>query len=268
MSPWRGHLNAEVYDSFVREHRIYQELNRHLVELAQVTCARRVLDLGCGAGATALACLAVLGARAELVGVDASPAMVEMARRRVRDPRARFVVAPGAALGRAVRGSFDRAVSNAAYWQIGARGEMLDALGLLLEPGGRFVFNVPAERVAGESGSLHPFQAALARAIESGSGRPFPQTVERLEPSTLERRLEDAGLVLAGRDRLVYRGRQGELMDLMEIPAMIEPLTPGWSDAERERLLRKVARTADRDEVVEVPWIYFVVERPPSSASP
>ena len=44
--PWDGWHNAEVYDRFVRERSIYAQLNRVLVDLAQVETGRRVLDLG------------------------------------------------------------------------------------------------------------------------------------------------------------------------------------------------------------------------------
>lgn len=261
-NPWAGRLNAEIYDAFVRDNRIYAELNRALVDRAELAGARRVLDLGCGAGATALAALAVLPARSEIVGVDASESMVEVARSQVLDPRARFVVAPAAALESVVSGPFDRALSNAAYWQIGARARMLESLGVLLAPGALFVFNVPAERVEGEETSPHPFQAALARAIESAEGEAFPAaTVDRLSPDILSQRLDAAGFDLVGSDRLVYRGRQGELMDLMEIPAMIRPLTPGWSNEERERVALRARRAADPDDEVDVPWIYFVARR-------
>jgi trans-aconitate methyltransferase len=260
-SPWTSWLNAEVYHRFVREHSIYGELNRRLVELAEIATARRVLDLACGAGATALACLRRLPARAELVGVDASEAMVEMARGQIRDPRARFRVAAAAALETVVRGPFDRAVSNAAFWQFPAPRPVLASLGHLLAPGARLVFNVPAERVEGEAAPMHPFQAALARAIESEAGRRFGLTASRLDPRLLCELLAEAGFDLAGQERFVYRGRQGELMELMEIPAMIGPLTPELSDDTRRAVLDRAREHIDPEEPVEVPWIYFIARR-------
>ena len=50
-------------------------------------------------------------------------------------------------------------------------------------------------------------------------------------------------------------------MELMEIPAMIEPLTPGLSDEVRRLALRRARETSDPEERVEVPWIYFLFER-------
>lgn len=268
-SPWTGWINASVYDAFVARHGIYRELNRWLAELAELAGARRVLDLGCGAGATAEACLAVLPRSAELVGVDASRAMVELARSRILDPRARFVTAPAAAAADALADlvgapaeRFDRAVSNAAFWQFPSARPVLAALTRMLEPGALFVFNVPAERVAGEEPpAAHPFQVALAREVERASGRPFPRTPTRLDPGELDRKLAETGFGPAARHRRLYRGRQRELMELMEIPAMIEPLTPGLDAERRHEVLARAGRRVDPEQEVAVPWIYFVARR-------
>lgn len=260
-SPWQGWINAEIYDRFVREHGIYEALNRRLVELADVAGARRVLDLACGAGATTLACLARLPPGGEVVGVDGSEAMVTVARAQVRDSRARFVVAPAAALEEVVEGPFDRALCNAAFWQFPAPLPVLLSLARVLAPGARLVFNVPAERVAGEPAPVHPFQVALAREIEARTGRPFPSTATSLDPERLTAVLGEAGFTLEQRERYTYRGRQGELMELMEIPAMIEPLTPDLPPRVRRAVLRRARRRADPAEEVEVPWVYFVARR-------
>ena len=132
---WNDWHNAEVYNSYVHEYPIYRELNGRLAELAELAAVRRVLDLACGAGATAQSCLRRMPRDAELVGVDASEAMVALARIHVRDPRARFEVAPAASLAGAVDGRFDRALCNAAYWQLALRDAVLAELAELLAPG-------------------------------------------------------------------------------------------------------------------------------------
>src|SRR5690606_1701174 len=101
---WRGWDNAEIYERFVRERRIYAWLNERLVERAAPERARRVLDLGCGTGATTRAFLRRLPAGGEIVGIDASREMVEVARAATLDPRARFVVGDAAAADRLVEG--------------------------------------------------------------------------------------------------------------------------------------------------------------------
>jgi SAM-dependent methyltransferase len=262
MRPWRGRANAEIYDRFVRDHRIYRELNRRVAGISRLHDSRRVLDLACGTGATALACLRLMDFQSDLVGVDASEDMVEVARANILDPRARFLVAPAASVDRVVEGPFDRAVCCAAFWQFPAPGAVLKSVGKLLSHGGLFVFNVPAERITGESAPVHPFQVALARVIESRTRRPFPITPAGVDPVRLVEMMADAGLELETRERFAYRGRQSELMDLMEIPAMIAPLAPELSAEEREEAAEEARARTDPDELVEVPWIYFVARRP------
>lgn len=257
ISPWAGWLNAEIYDAFVEEFGIYRALNRRLAALAEVATARRVLDLACGAGATALACLARMPARSELVGVDGSEAMVDMARARVRDPRARFRVAAASDLERVLSGPFDRAVCNAAFWQFPDPRAVLAAVARVLAPGGLFVFNVPAERLADEDAPVTPFQVALARAIEERSGFPFP-TPEPLDPRRLTDELGEAGFELLRRDRFAYSAHQVELMELMSIPAMIRRVAPELPEGERQAALADARRRADPEQRVTVPWVYWV----------
>lgn len=265
MSPtnvhWRDWRNAEIYNSYVHDFPIYRELNRRLIELAELASARRVLDLACGAGATAQACLRRLPAAAELVGIDASEAMVALARSQIADPRACFEVATASTMAGAVTGTFDRAVCNAAYWQLASREAVLAGLAKLLEPGALFVFNVPAELVLGEPTDVHAVQVALTRAIESETDRVFASSPPVLDPARLDERLGEAGFELTSRERFVYRGRQEELVELMRIPAMIGPLTPELTPEAREDVMTLTERRTDPDAVVDVPWIYFVARR-------
>lgn len=262
---WHDWYNAEVYAAYLDEFPIYGELNRLTAELAELREARRVLDLACGTGATARACLPLLPRDAELIGVDAAEPMVEVARSRAVDPRCRFLVASAAgveqAIERTVGGRFDRAVCNTAIWQFPALRPVLDAVGRLLEPGGLFVFNVPAELVVGEETGIHPFQAALARAVERERGDAFAPGQTPIDPETLERWLDAAGFRLLDRRRHVYQGRQRELTELMRIPAMIDPLTPDLDPGDRQLLIDGAAARVDPAQRVDVPWIYFRARR-------
>lgn len=256
--PWSDRVNAEEYERYTRERPLYGALNERLVGLAEIASARRVLDLGCGTGATARAVLAELPGEGEVVGVDASAAMVEVARAVVGDRRARFVVAPAAAIGRVVAGPFDRAVSNAAFGQFPASRPVLRALAGLLAPGALFAFNLPAERLAGGGGRPHPFQVALARAVGGGGRAAAPAPIEERRLVEL---LAEEGFDLAARERFVYRGRQEELVELMELPAMIARAAPESTPAGRAAAVARARRAIDPSQPVEVPWEYFVARR-------
>jgi SAM-dependent methyltransferase len=268
--PWSDRVNAEEYERFTRERPLYRALNERLVALARLGSARRVLDLACGTGATARAALAVLPAGGEVVGVDASAAMVEVAQAVVADRRARFLVAPAAGVERVVEGPFDRVLSNAAFGQFPDLRPVVAAVARLLAPGGLFVFNLPGEQLAGGGGGEggggpHPFQVALARAVGRGRRTTAPAPIE--EPFLVEL-LAEAGLDLVGRERFVYRGRQGELVELMEIPAMIARAAPDATPAGRAAAVAAAKKEIDPAQPVEVPWEYFVAERrePPNAA--
>jgi ubiquinone/menaquinone biosynthesis C-methylase UbiE len=256
---WRGWENAEIYDRFVREHRIYTWLNERLVERAGLEKARRVLDLGCGTGATTQACLRRLGSMAEVVGLDGSDEMVALARTQTMDPRARFVVSDAAAVHEAVSGTFDRAVSNAAFWQFPRMDRVLASLAQVLEPGALLVFNVPAERIEGRSQPFHPFQLALARTIEEHTGEPFASTSTSFDPGQLREFAEAQGFHVQQEDRVTYEGLQEEFMELMSIPAMINPLTPDLGDEETQQVLEEARAATEPKERVKVVWTYFTL---------
>lgn len=62
-------------------------------------------------------------------------------------------------------------------------------------------------------------------------------------------------------ERFVYRGRQGELIDLMELPAMIARAAPEASVEGRAAAVAEARKDVDPAQPVEVPWGYFVARR-------
>jgi SAM-dependent methyltransferase len=95
---------------YARNAAFVPELGRAVVALLAPRPGERILDLGCGDGVLTAA---LVEAGAEMVGVDASPAMVEAARARGLDAR----VMDGQAL--AFEAEFDAVFSNAAlHWML------------------------------------------------------------------------------------------------------------------------------------------------------
>jgi ubiquinone/menaquinone biosynthesis C-methylase UbiE len=258
--PWKSWRNAEVYDRFVIEGEIYRALNVELARHAELSTARSVLDLACGTGATAEACLAHMPGDATLLGVDAAEPMVALARDNVADPRARFEVAAADALDPAQHGIFDRVVCCAAFWQFASPRAALESIARVLDRG-TLVFNVPAEHVAGEDALSHPLQVALARAIEAHTGHAFSSARTKLDPVVLDGMLADAGFEAAQKHRFVYGGPQGEMLEFLEIPAMREFLAPDLGEESWRRVLDVARASIVEDERMQLPWIVFVARR-------
>ncbi|MFJ8546169.1 methyltransferase domain-containing protein [Streptomyces sp. NPDC093586] len=104
--------------------------------LADGGAPRRVLDLGCGTGASTAALAAVFPA-AEITGADASSGMLRAARAKPWPSRVRFVHAPAEELGSAgVSGPFDAVFAAYLFRNLADPDAVLRSVRRLLVPGG------------------------------------------------------------------------------------------------------------------------------------
>ena len=185
---------------------------------------------------------------------------VGLARDNAADPRARFEVGSADGLSREVHGTFDRVVCNAAFWQFASPRAALQSIARVLVEG-TLVFNAPAEHVAGEDSLSHPLQVALARAIEAQTGDAFSSARIQLDPRMLDGLLVEAGFEPARRHRFVLDGAQGELLRLLEIPAMREFLAPDLDGDEWQAVLSRAREGIVAAERLHLPWIVFAARQ-------
>ena len=113
---WRGRVGDVWAEEWRRTDRTLAPVNDALVAAAAAEAGRfdhpRILDVGCGAGATSLALAAAL-ADAEIIGIDLSETLIAVARERAGEgaENARFEVADAACWAPA-RADFDLIVSR------------------------------------------------------------------------------------------------------------------------------------------------------------
>lgn len=127
------HWNASDYG---RHGGFVPALGAPLLDWLAARPGERILDLGCGDGALTQR---IVESGAVVLGVDASAAMVDAARRRGLDA----VRADGQALG--FVDSFDAVFSNAALHWMRDAGAVAAGVFAALRPGGRFVAEFGAE---------------------------------------------------------------------------------------------------------------------------
>lgn len=139
-------MRAALYDGFAARYAAENEsslLNAHyerpaMLDLAGDVRGRRILDAGCGSGPLAEALLA---RGASVTGIDVSPAMIDLARRRL-GPDADLHVA---ALGEVLPfpdGSFDDVVCSLVLHYLEDWSAPLAELRRVLVPGGRLLLSV------------------------------------------------------------------------------------------------------------------------------
>ena len=176
----------------------------------------RILDLGCGDGQLTAK---IVAAGAEVVGVDASPAMVEGAKSRGVDARICNVEALP------FENEFDAVFSNAALHWVRDQDAMLACVKRALKPGGRFVAEM------GGHGNIASIQVALAAVLaRHGLSREFSAEQMNYFPTAA-----------AYRARLE---RHGFLVEQIQLIPRLTPLAAsgmeGWLTTFRRGVLEAV----------------------------
>jgi trans-aconitate methyltransferase len=121
--------DAELYEA---RHGFVWQFGEGVVQLLNPQPGERILDLGCGPGQLTHR---IAEAGAEVVGLDASPAMIGQARQNF--PKLRFVLED--AVRMTFQNEFDAVFSNAAlHWMLDASG-VARAVARALRTDGRFV---------------------------------------------------------------------------------------------------------------------------------
>ena len=117
-------------------------IRRMTLEMTVAQPGESVLDVGCGTGSLAIALKAEVGASSEVTGIDASPEMIEQARRKATRAGvdAGFEVAPIEGLS-FPDARFDLVVSSFMLHHLpdGVKRKGLAEVRRVLKPGGRFL---------------------------------------------------------------------------------------------------------------------------------
>jgi len=184
---WNGRGGRAWVDAQESLDQLFAPFENLLVEEAHAASARRVLDVGCGTGATTLAIARVLGAAGHCVGADISEPMIAAAR-----ARAERAGAPASFIcGDVQRQAFEPA-----------------SFDLIVSRFGVMFFDSPVQAFANLRYAAKDGAALRAIAWRSAAENPFMTTAERaaapLLPNLPARKPGAPGqFSLADRDRVV-----------------------------------------------------------------
>jgi ubiquinone/menaquinone biosynthesis C-methylase UbiE len=186
-SVFRQNSLAEVFEQLLVP-AIFDRYARELVERARpIGPSDRILDLGCGTGIVARVLRERLGGAARITGLDASPAMVEMAKSVTPDIDFREGNAMALPFG---DHSFDLVVSHQMLQFVPDRALALREARRVLSPGGRLLLSTWRPRTHA------PLHDALVRLAEihlgPGNDKRYALDAGELEALVIEAGFSDA----------------------------------------------------------------------------
>jgi SAM-dependent methyltransferase len=137
-----------------------------IIELAGISPGERVIDLCCGPGLVSQLLAERVGPSGEVIGVDASAAMIELARQNVIARNCRFVEGDAYALPSLVPTPVDCVVATSA-WQnfLLDKERIVPAVRAVLRPWGRFTFDVRLREAGGDDAADGPTLARLRERV-------------------------------------------------------------------------------------------------------
>ena len=167
--------------------------NRHgrkAAILARLQHGARVLDVGCGTGASALPAARAVGPEGHVTGLDMSEGMLTAARAKAKRAGLRNVSFECADMRSSVQEErrFDAVISVFSLFFVPEMEVQIGKLWRLLKPGGRLVVTVWGRD------AFQPFASFFGAAVEAHGLPPLQRSWERLtEPESLSRLLTEGG---------------------------------------------------------------------------
>jgi len=226
---WNEEGGRRWVENIVHVERMLEPLNAELLALAAPRAGERVLDVGCGGGSTSAAFAQAVGPSGQVLGVDVSAVILEVARRRFAGVRGlSFEVGDAATMALA---GFDLIVSRFGLMFFADPVAAFTGLRRAAAAHGRLAF------VCWRGIELNPWMGECAKAAFSVLPRPEPTPPGAPGPfafadaTRLRGILEAAGHVgidIAARDLLLDLGSAADALEQM---TRMGPAAPGYAAA-------------------------------------
>ncbi|MCB9103942.1 MAG: methyltransferase domain-containing protein [Anaerolineales bacterium] len=259
---WLRNETARRYKIFTEQTTMYQELSRKMLELADIQPGMRVLDLGCGTGVTTQAVLQALDGRGQVLAVDISDPMLQIARQQVWSEQVVFMQADAAELERLILEPVDRVVCNSVFWQFRHKAQVLPALHAVLADNGRLVFNVPEPYFIFKD---IPRSAKVSILFKQLAAERYG--VGQQDLRTMRVFLDNYQFELLSTHEFERIRPAEESYLFFQLPVATAWMEPPLDYPTRLALLEEAQQLAEPDQAVRQRWMYLVVapkkQRPP-----
>jgi ubiquinone/menaquinone biosynthesis C-methylase UbiE len=264
---WDSAGNARRYAEFARTYTTYRQTSRDVVGLACAVADATVVDLACGTGVTTEILLPTLGDDGRVIAVDASQAMLAAAQSIIHDKRVQWLHSPAERLDGCGVAGVDAVVCNSAIWQTDVR-TTAAAVSRVLEPGGRFVFNLAEAMLADHAPADQP--DPLIETMKAIAARDYgwvPATAGRLgagrqdlSETWLRQVLHEVGFQVERVQGFSYQASFEEQGAWLSVPVFTTRLFGGLPYEQRMAVLSQAHQrlAADHPGAMTTRWVAFV----------
>jgi ubiquinone/menaquinone biosynthesis C-methylase UbiE len=259
--------DASHYARYCDQHDTYQASSEHLVAVAAAASqsARRIVDLACGTGATALEICRRFGAPVELTCVDRSVHMLALAQAVPLLARAEFVCGTAETLDELVVPGVDLVICNSAFWMMNMPAT-LRAVATVLRPGGLFAFSIPGYLICDSAqrtplGARPRLMEAFVEAVrrhELAAANEFDRVGYSISEDALQRIGARAGFELFGRQDCDLLESVSTTYDALCIPALLDSYAAALAPDRRMPLLNAVLREYESSPPTQVAWYAYL----------
>jgi ubiquinone/menaquinone biosynthesis C-methylase UbiE len=267
---WDNPQTARAYTSFCAQFPIYRLASEELARAARVDAAALVIDLACGTGATSEVILGRLPPAGRILAVDASAAMLAVARERLTDRTIRWVHARAEDLADHVAEPADAVLCNSAIWQTDMPAAFA-AVRRVLRPGGRFAFNIGADHMTmpehapsrpDSELSLLELMRQVAAASYGWQPAADPGPRAEITVDSVTALLAAAGFAEPRVATAEYSWDHDATRAWLSIPIFTEGRFPGLGYDQRMHALDAAYRQLDQTTAGSSRWVVFTATAP------
>lgn len=257
---WLSKISAKKYEYYANKYPMYRKTGQFMVKLANVNKKMTIADLGCGTGITTLEILKKIGNSGNIIAVDFSREMLNIAKKKIRQKNVCFIKSQAEKISKIIKSEVDVVLCNSAFWQMNIN-KALESVHHILKRNGIFIFNFPDQHYKFTKGFY--FKDIVKKIAVEEFGKKLKTDENSFKQMTykeIKYILRKNSFTIVKSKTLKLKRSIEDVKTFLEIPSIAQQAFPGLMISEQLKLINKISQIVNRRKPDEK-WIYFVVKK-------